>query len=195
MAYIHPRIDGDITGYFDWVGAAMYSADRRTSAMHGREFVLQTIYAGIDPENFYGRVDIEPQALSGDLEIFLNLGVIGGKGSAGSQPRIKVTVPIQEGRLGGWSVARVIASENDGQGATEQVLDSAQLGVSVRWKRILEFQVPLKVLGVTISSHQNPEKVTFQCAAWKNKLPIDSLPAHGAIEIAVVEEEALEFVV
>src|SRR5205823_3309184 len=141
-------------------------------------------------DNFYGRVDIDPQALSSDLEIFLNLGVIGGKTSAESQPRIKITVPIQQGSLGAWSVAKVVASGNDGQGAAEQALDPGQSGVSVRWKRILEFQVPLKLLGVAISSHQSPEKVTFQCAAWKNKLPIDSLPAHGAIEIAVVEEEA-----
>jgi alpha-amylase/alpha-mannosidase (GH57 family) len=196
MAYIHPRIDGDITGYFDWVGAAMYSADRRTSAMHGREFVLQSIYAGIDNENFYGRVDIDPQALASDIDIFLNLGIAGAKdGSAKSQSRIKITAPIQQGTLGSWSVASISHRENDGQGAEERPLDPAQSGVAVRWKRILEFQVPLSLLRVSIGSHQNPEKVTFQCAAWKNKLPIDSLPAHGAIEIPAVEEEALEFVV
>jgi len=31
--------------------------------------------------------------------------------------------------------------------------------------------------------------------ALKNKLPIDSLPLHGAISIPVVEEEELEFAV
>jgi hypothetical protein len=156
--------------------------------------VLQTIYAGIDPENFYGRVDIDPQALASDLDIFLNLGVIGSK-DAKSEARIKITVPIPQGKLGNWNATSIARPQNDGHGAEERPIDPGQSGVAVRWKRILEFQVPLKALGVAVSSHQNPEKVTFQCAAWKNKLPIDSLPAHGAMEIAVVEEEALEFVV
>src|SRR4051812_38103198 len=196
MAYIHPRIDGDITGYFDWVGAAMYSADRRTSAMHGREFVLHSIYAGIDAENFYGRVDIDPQALTSDIQIFLNLGITNAKdGSANSHSRIKIAAPIQQGTLGAWSVATISHPQNDGQGAEESSVDPVKSGVSVRWKRILEFKVPLGLLGISIGSHQNPQKVTFQCAAWKNKLPFDSLPAHGAIEIPAVEEEALEFVV
>ena len=35
-AYIHPRITGDMVRYFEWMGAAVYTADRRAGAMHGK---------------------------------------------------------------------------------------------------------------------------------------------------------------
>jgi alpha-amylase/alpha-mannosidase (GH57 family) len=191
-AYIHPRIDGDITGYFDWVGSAMYSADRRTSAMHGREFVLKTVYAGIDQQNFYGRIDVEPEALASELELLVN---IAGTSATESAPeaRLKISVPIQQGQLGDWKLMKVVASQNDGQREEERPITNK--GVSVRWRRILEFKLPLGLLGLRIGPHQDPQRVMLQCAAWKNKLPIDSLPAHGSIEVPVVEEEALEFAV
>ncbi len=47
-AYIHPRIAGDMMRYFDWMGAAVYTADRRAGAMHGKTFLLDSVYAGID---------------------------------------------------------------------------------------------------------------------------------------------------
>src|SRR4051812_4987225 len=56
-AYIHPRVRADFTRYFDWIGAAMYTADRHAGAMHGKVFLLDSIYAGIDEDNLYGRVD------------------------------------------------------------------------------------------------------------------------------------------
>ena len=37
-AYIHPRITGDMVRYFEWMGAAVYTADRRAGAMHGKHF-------------------------------------------------------------------------------------------------------------------------------------------------------------
>ena len=37
-AYIHPRITGDMVRYFEWMGAAVYTADRRAGAMHGKQF-------------------------------------------------------------------------------------------------------------------------------------------------------------
>ena len=56
-SYIHPRIDGTVTGYFDWIGAAFCSANLHTSAMHGKQFVLEGLHAGIDENNLYGRLD------------------------------------------------------------------------------------------------------------------------------------------
>ena len=57
-AYIHPAgATADFTRYFDWIGAAMYTADRRAGAMHGNSFLLDAIYAGIDEDFLYGRLD------------------------------------------------------------------------------------------------------------------------------------------
>jgi alpha-amylase/alpha-mannosidase (GH57 family) len=56
-AYIHLRIDGTQVRYFEWIGAAVYTADRRAGSMHGKQFLLDSVYAGIDQEFVYGRLD------------------------------------------------------------------------------------------------------------------------------------------
>jgi alpha-amylase/alpha-mannosidase (GH57 family) len=60
-AYIHPHIDGRDIGYFDWLGAATHVADPHSSAMHGKTFLLDTGYAGVDESSLYCRLDfLEP---------------------------------------------------------------------------------------------------------------------------------------
>ncbi|HWG86153.1 MAG TPA: glycoside hydrolase family 57 protein, partial [Candidatus Acidoferrales bacterium] len=60
-AYIHPRVDGRDVGYFDWLGAATHAADRHSTSMHGKLFLLDTGYVGVDEENLYCRADfMEP---------------------------------------------------------------------------------------------------------------------------------------
>src|SRR2546423_4489051 len=58
-SYIHPSINGDNLRYFDWIGAAMLIADSRDSTMHGREFLLKSMHAGVDESRLYGRVELE----------------------------------------------------------------------------------------------------------------------------------------
>ena len=60
--YIHPRIDGELVHYFEWMGAAHYTADRRSGSMHGKVFLLESVYAGIDEQNIYGRLDFADPA-------------------------------------------------------------------------------------------------------------------------------------
>ena len=68
-AHIHPRVDGQVTGYFDWIGAAMYTADRRSSAMHGKQFLLDAVYAGIDTDWLYARLDFSGGVPDGRLDL------------------------------------------------------------------------------------------------------------------------------
>ncbi|MGA7289301.1 MAG: glycoside hydrolase family 57 protein, partial [Terriglobales bacterium] len=44
-AYIHPKITGDMVRYFEWMGAASYKADQRSSAMHGKRFLMDAVFA------------------------------------------------------------------------------------------------------------------------------------------------------
>ena len=73
-AYIHPRITGDMVRYFEWMGAAVYTADRRAGAMHGKQFLLDAVHAGIDESYVYGRLDfVENKVPAGDFELVVNL--------------------------------------------------------------------------------------------------------------------------
>ncbi len=72
-AHIHPRIDGQLTGYFDWIGAAMYTADRRSSAMHGKQFLLDAVHAGIDETFLYARMDFAGVVPEGRYDVRITI--------------------------------------------------------------------------------------------------------------------------
>ena len=34
-------IDGEVTSYFEWMGAGMYRVDERSGSMHGKKFLVK----------------------------------------------------------------------------------------------------------------------------------------------------------
>jgi alpha-amylase/alpha-mannosidase (GH57 family) len=54
---IHPVIDGEVTSYFEWMGAGHYGVDARSGAMHGDGGLVRDLYYGVDESNFYLRLD------------------------------------------------------------------------------------------------------------------------------------------
>jgi hypothetical protein len=69
--FIHPAIDGQVTSYFEWLGAGLYRADARSGAMHGRQFLVREIHYGTDGASVFLRLDFDsrPEALAGGLEL------------------------------------------------------------------------------------------------------------------------------
>ena len=56
---IHPVIDGEVTSYFEWMGAGHYQIDARSGAMHGQRTSVRDLYYGADDENLYLRFDLD----------------------------------------------------------------------------------------------------------------------------------------
>lgn len=56
---IHPEIDGEVTSYFEWMGAGHLRLDTRSGAMHGERTLARELYYGVDKENLYLRLDFE----------------------------------------------------------------------------------------------------------------------------------------
>jgi hypothetical protein len=55
---IHATLDGEVTSYFEWLGAGHYRPDLRSGAMHGSEQPLvREIYYGADDAHVYVRVE------------------------------------------------------------------------------------------------------------------------------------------
>jgi alpha-amylase/alpha-mannosidase (GH57 family) len=54
---ISPTIDGEITSYFEWMGAGVYRAEERSGAMHGKKFLIEEVQYGTDGVNLYVRID------------------------------------------------------------------------------------------------------------------------------------------
>src|ERR1700729_1054610 len=88
-AYIHPRVTGDKVRYFEWMGAAIFTADQRAGAMHGKQFMLDSVHAGIDSTSVYGRLDFVGAVPEMEFDVVVNL-----ESWANAEPRPRRTLRL-----------------------------------------------------------------------------------------------------
>jgi alpha-amylase/alpha-mannosidase (GH57 family) len=72
---IHPKVDGEISSYFEWLGSGSYCPDHRQGAMHGRERCVKELRYGSDGVNLFLRLDMEQSSTGGmaGTEVRLNV--------------------------------------------------------------------------------------------------------------------------
>jgi alpha-amylase/alpha-mannosidase (GH57 family) len=196
-AYIHPRITGDKVRYFEWMGAAAYTADHRAGSMHGKQFLLDAVYAGIDATHLYGRLDFTKNIPDTDFELIVNV-----ESWAAGEPRprraLRLDAAAQQSRLKEWKI------ESTGEDRLLAMSARADDTAKVALLRNFEFKLPLAWL-LAIPSAMPAERTAGKPAAaatsklrlrfslWQNGLPADSLPLEGWIELQVVSEGELLF--
>lgn len=66
---ISPTIDGEISSYFEWMGAGEYHVDQRQGAMHGGRVGLEKLFYGTDGTSLFLRLDFDPQPDFARLEV------------------------------------------------------------------------------------------------------------------------------
>ena len=190
-AYIHPEVSADMVRYFEWMGAAVYTADRRSGSMHGKSFLLDSVYAGIDAENVYGRLDFVGKVPDTDFDLVINL-----ESSAGDaqHPRqaLRLNAAIQVMKVRSWRVTT--GDEKKTLASSDHPID----GVAVALKRNFEFKLPLSWLAgpapSTVSSSKAltpASKLQLRFSLWQNGLPVDALPVEGWIELPLLSEDEL----
>ena len=208
-AYIHPRVDGYDTSYFDWLGAAMYAADSRTGSMHGRQTFFESAYAGIDEANLYCRIDFAGAVPQGELRLVVQCGTRLAKPGAtkDSAPDTRRTlsegrilhfeIAMLDGKLKDWKVFDENPSEiakhtsrvsrRDAPDGTVVLASARQpFGAEAALARILELKLPLSMLGVT-----QGQTVNLRFTLWRQGLPLDALPVDGSMELEIASEEQL----
>jgi alpha-amylase/alpha-mannosidase (GH57 family) len=154
---IHATIDGEVTSYFEWLGAGLYRVDERSGAMHGHRFLIREMRYGSDGENLYVRLDFEENAtLTGMEARFL----IRGPGEKDGLIRLE----FHEG----------------GVLATETTIPRE--GISFAYKHVLELRVSLAAAGI-----RHGEPVRLQLSLWQEGLPMDALPQQGWLEMPTAE--------
>jgi alpha-amylase/alpha-mannosidase (GH57 family) len=174
-AYLHPTIDGEVRSYFDWMGAAMFSSDRRGGSMHGKLFVLEAVYAGIDAENLYARLDFASTLPSGPTTATLHLAVRDGELT---KTNLRLEMELLQDKLTGWTL------HNGGKAALAS--QSKPAGVEVALGKVLEVKVPMKVVGA-----EEGDTFNLRFVLYRDRLPIDALPQEGSLEIQVAPEDVL----
>jgi len=184
-AYVHARVDGMVSGYFEWMGAASYTSDQRTSAMHGKQFMLDAVYAGVDAESFSGRLDFHDGLPDGRYQIIVNIEVtpdVKERDSAVSSYRLVVDAQ-------GASVLSWVLTNGDARNVLARVASNHghgdSNGVEVAIGEIFEMLIPFEVVGARRGS-----RIRLRFTVWVDQLPTDALPLEGWIDLyALVEEE------
>jgi alpha-amylase/alpha-mannosidase (GH57 family) len=158
--YLDVKVDGRETNYFEWLGSGLYSADRRSSAMHGRLLMLHELHYGFSEEQFYLRVDVFEGALDDLRDAEFRITVR-------AEQELRVVVHLEEGRVTGYLV---------------ESRDLCLLGpdeiVKVACDKILEVSIGKKAIGLG-----DLKSISIAVALWEGGLPVDVLPSEGFLEI------------
>ena len=195
-AYIHPHIDGDKVRYFEWMGAAAYTADDRAGAMHGKQFLLDSAYAGIDSTYVYGRLDFKEELPETAFELVVNL-----ESRAASEPGARKSLRVEamvgeKGAITSWKME----IGNDGSVIASSAKADERFKLALL--RNFEFKLPLdcllnESLGAPSTEAQRAattaaSKLRLRFSLWQNRLPVDALPPEGWIELQLLSEAEMD---
>jgi alpha-amylase/alpha-mannosidase (GH57 family) len=170
--FIRPVIDGELTNYFEWVGAGSADVapvgDATMHEVSGRTTAISAIEFGFDLENLYVKVagpSPMRDVVSGDQELTLNF--------------LKPTG------------CRIVVSSGDGTPRALMV-DRPRNGnmpprncpgIKVAVGGLLELQIPFQCLGVSGGS-----TISFVVAVNHGSIEVEHQPRHRAIDVEVPDE-------
>ena len=177
--------------YFEWMGSAVYTADHRAGAMHGKQFLLDSVHAGIDETYVYGRLDFKGPIPEMQFEIVVNVEGWGDQEPALRQA-LRVDVVVRDRKIVEWKVSG--RDEAQGQGSDHGGDSSAKVALD----RNFEFRLPLAWLGSApvvgtdgSQAKQGTTRLRLRLSLWQNRLPVDALPLEGWIDLHLLEEGEL----
>jgi alpha-amylase/alpha-mannosidase (GH57 family) len=205
-AYIHPHITGEKIRYFEWLGAAIFTADQRAGAMHGKQFLLDSVYAGIDSAFVYGRLDFAGAVPDMEFDVVVNL-ESWANGEARPRRAFRLDAKVENKKLTSWKIdgreePPSPAAKAIPQNATEDTAKAALL-------RNFEFRLPLSWLLAapssavgdatsadtagnkskpTVAAIPPTSRLRLRFSLWHNRLPVDALPMEGWIELHLLSE-------
>jgi alpha-amylase/alpha-mannosidase (GH57 family) len=175
--YISPRLDTTFPGYFDWMGAATHIADRRSSSMHGKTFLLDTGYAGIDSQNLYCRLDFMEKISEWSTPEAKLVVMIESNAEREQKHLYRLEATIARSPAGGDVILQDWGLKENGNGPAQQ----GGILLRLREDSIFECQIPLKMIAGTLGT-----RLRIRFSLWSDRLPLDALPEEGSIEIQVV---------
>lgn len=174
-AYLSPVIDGQVTSYFDWMGAAMFAGDRRSGSMHGKLFLLDAMYAGIDEEHLYARLDFASELPEGTVAAVLHVALRDGEQTIGN---FRLEMDLMHGQITGWTLRektkKTIASQDKPR------------EMEVALGKIVEIKLPMALLGA-----EEGHTFNLRFTLYRDGMPIDALPQEGSLEVQVAPEDVL----
>ncbi len=164
-AYLNVKVDGRESSYFEWLGAGLYASDQRTSAMHGRVYVLGDFHYGFGGDHFYLRVDPIAEAIAEMPEFQLRI-------TLWDSEEKRITLQVEDGKLTGCYL------EQGGM-----CLLHPETVLSAAYGKVLEVSLARGLFDLRGRRH-----LLLSVALWRGGLPVDVLPGEGVLEVALGEE-------
>ena len=170
--FIHPTIDGEVTNYFEWMGAGSVDIVPVGDAMHevsARAATVSGIEFGFDLQNLYVKV-AGPwpmrEVLNGDQQLSLNF----------LKPEgCRIVITGSGGTVGAQMVDRPRAGAAPSRNCPDIRVAAGQL---------LELQVPFQCLGAGRES-----TLAFIVAVNRQGAEVEHHPRHQAIEVQVPDDQ------
>src|SRR6516162_257589 len=163
--FLRINVDGRETSYFEWLGAGLYSPERRGGSMHGRVFYLHEMRYGFEESRFCIRIDTFADTM-GELEDpEFRITVCGAE-------ELVIVVKLQRGRIQEFAVEK----------ARVCLLKPESVAVAA-FDRILEVAIHRDQLDL-----KGQSKLMLGVALWHGGLPVDVLPADGLLDIQLGED-------
>lgn len=181
--YIHPQLDASGSRYFDWVGAAMYTAERSQGAMHGGRAYLEAMHAGIDEHNLYIRVDFcggRPPDEAGSEYMAVIAVESAPPGGLDARSSAFIQAVFAQGDI---SRNELVLSRN---GTKSPAADVERERLQVHLRRSLTASMPLEFVQAETGG-----KLKLRISLWRDRLPVDALPLEGSIELDLLSEADL----
>ena len=167
-AQIHPKIDGRVTTYFEWMGAGLCQPDYRSGSMHGVAQLVEALYYGYSDKAVYIRVDLGETFLHDqpDFEIRVNV-------DGASRARLHASIS-------GGSVKAVEFWKGDLAMPVPQATGDR---VQLAFQHVFELRLDYGILGVL--PH---ERISLQVSIWMHDLPLQVLPQEGWLPLELTED-------
>jgi alpha-amylase/alpha-mannosidase (GH57 family) len=167
-AQIHPKIDGRVTSYFEWMGAGLCQPDYHTGSMHGAAQLVEALYYGYCESSVYLRVDLGEAFLHDHPDFEIRVNVDG-------ESRCRLHAAI--GALGVKAV--------EFWKGEESLLVPLGTGdqVQVAFRQIFEVRLDYSILDV-----MPHERISLQVSVWMNDLPLQVLPQEGWLTLELTED-------
>lgn len=161
-ATIQARIDGEVTSYFEWMGAGLYRVDGRQGAMHGARYLIRELRYGSDGRDLFLRLDFTETAVTRGMETRYVF-----RAGAGAANRIRIVFDETSARIAetAW--------------VTGGVPNSA---VECAFRRVLEVRISMDALGLSVG-----DPAYLQLSVWQDGLPMDALPHEGWLTLSTAE--------
>jgi alpha-amylase/alpha-mannosidase (GH57 family) len=163
--YLRIDVNGRDSSYFEWLGAALYSPERRSGAMHGRTYYLRELRYGFEPQRFCVRLDPFPEALAELEEAEFRV-------SVHAQCEVTITAKLKQGKLVEFSVEQ-----------ERLCLLKPSQAAEVAFETILEVGI-----GKELFDLRGATKLRLGVALWHGGLPVDVLPAEGILDVQLGED-------